>query len=219
MLRAGVVVALVLTAVVLLRVHGWPDVAVLREQVDATGAAGPLVFVLGYALIVQVPSPAGLLTIAGGALFGLWQGTALVLVAALLGAWLSYEIGRLLGRDAVARLTGGRLRRVDRLLRHHGLAAVVAVRLLPVLPFAAVNYSAGLSGVGRRDYLLGSAVGMLPGVIAYVAVGAYGSDPWKLLAAGSVFVLLVLGSGAWGRRLLARSGAVPADSAAVEATS
>ncbi len=218
MFRAGVLLALVAIAVVLVRAFGWPDVAVLREQVAATGAAGPLVFVVGYALIVLVPSPAGLLTIAGGALFGLWVGVGLVLVAALLGAWLSYEIGRLLGRDAVARLTGDRLHRVDRLLRDHGLAAVVAVRLLPVLPFAAVNYSAGLSGAGRRDYLLGSAVGMLPGVVAYTAVGAYGSDPWKLLAAGTAFVLLVLGSGAWGRRLLARSGAQPPHRAGVRTT-
>ena len=207
MIRVAVLVLLVLAAGALIQTYGLPDVDALRQRVSATGAAAPLVFVLGYAVLVLVPSPAGLLTIAGGALFGVWAGSALVLAGALLGAVISFEAGRLLGRDAVAKLTGGRLQRVDRLLGDHGLAAVLTVRLLPVLPFTALNYAAGLSGVGRRDYVLGSAVGMLPGVVAYTAVGAYGSDPWKLTAAVAALVLLVLASGAWGRRLVARSGA------------
>lgn len=203
--KAALLAVLVAAAFVAARSGALPDVELLREQVRATGAVGWLVFVAGYALLVLFPTPASVLTIAGGALFGLWHGTLLVLLGALGGSMAAFEIGRLLGRDAVQRITRGRLARVDGLLSRHGLASVVAVRLFPVLPFVALNYAAGLSTVGRRDYFWGSALGMTPGVMAYAAVGAYGSDPLGLVVACSALLLLVLGGGAFGRRILART--------------
>lgn len=208
--RVGVLVLLVAAGCLVVARYGLPDVEALRREVGALGALGPLVFVVGYACLVLVPAPASLMTIAGGALFGLWSGSLLVLAGALLGAVISYEIANQLGRPSVARLTRGRLARIDRMLRNHGFFAVVAVRLVPLFPFTALNYASGLSGVGRRDYVLGSALGMFPGVVAYAAVGAYGSDPLGLSLAVAALVALTLGAGHWGRRLLTRSGAVPA---------
>lgn len=202
--KAALLAVLVLAGFVAARSGGLPDVTTLREQVAATGRIGWLVFVAGYAVLVLFPTPAALLTILGGALFGLWGGTVLVLLGALGGAVLAFEIGRLLGRDAVERITRGRLSRLDRVLRHHGLPAVVAVRLVPLVPFVALNYGSGLTGVRRRDYVVGSAVGMVPGVMAYAALGAYGTDPVGLGLALGALVLLVVGGGAWGRRVLAR---------------
>jgi len=74
---------------------------------------------------------------------------------------------------------------VDALLSDHGLSAVLVVRLVPLVPFIAINYASGLSGVRFRHYVLGSALGMVPGSLAYAALGAYGSNPWGLAAAGS----------------------------------
>ena len=183
-----------------------PDVEALRDRVRSTGTLGWLIFVAAYAVLVLFPTPAAVLTVTGGALFGVVGGTVLVLVGATLGAVLSFEIGRLLGRDAVSRLTKGRLHRVEQLLGNHGLAAVVAVRLVPLVPFIAINYGAGLSAVSRRDYVLGTMVGMVPGIVAYCAVGAYGTDPLLLAASLAALVVLVLLGGAWGRRILARQG-------------
>jgi len=71
-------------------------------------------------------------------LFGLVVGV-LVLVGAVLGASAAFWLGRLLGRDAVERLSGARIARVDALLRRRGVLALIAVRLVPVLPFMGLS--------------------------------------------------------------------------------
>jgi len=202
--RAGALVLIVLAAIGLAVVLGTPDVAAMRSRVDAAGRWGAALFFVLYAGLTLLPSPKALLTAAGGALFGLWVGAGLALAAALVGAIASFGLGRLLGRDAVDRLIRGRLARVDEMLADHGLSAVLVVRLVPLVPFTAINYASGLSGVGFRPYVLGSAVGMVPGSLAYAALGAYGTNPWGLSAAGSVLVVLVVGGSWWARRLDAR---------------
>ncbi len=205
-LRTGLLVAFILGLFTAVQLGVVPDVEALRDRVRSTGTLGWLVFVTAYAVLVLFPTPAAVLTVTGGALFGVAGGSALVLVGATLGAVLSFEIGRLLGRGAVSRFTKGRLARVEQLLDNHGLAAVVAVRLVPLVPFMAINYGAGLSAVSRRDYVLGTMVGMVPGIVAYCAVGAYGTDPLMLVVSLAALVVLVLLGGAWGRRILAREG-------------
>ena len=202
--RAGALVVIVLGAVVLAVVLGTPDIPAMRSRVDAAGVWGPALFFVVYAGLTLLPGPKALLTAAGGALFGLWVGAGLALAAALLGAIVSFGVGRLLGRDAVDRLIRGRLARVDTLLADHGLSAVLVVRLVPLVPFTAINYASGLSGVRFRHYVLGSTVGMVPGSLAYAALGAYGTHPWGLAAAGSALIVLVVGGSWWARRLNAR---------------
>lgn len=195
----GLAAALVL---VLRNRYGWPDVDLLRTQVEGAGALGALVFVAGYVVLSLLPVPKAALTALGGLIFGFWWGALLSWLAALIGANVAFVLGRALGREAVDTLTGGRVARADELLAEHGLGAVVAIRLVPVIPFTAINYSAGLTGVRWRDYALGSALGMLPGSLAYSAIGAWGADPWGLFAALAALVALVVIGGLFGRHLL-----------------
>ena len=204
LLKAGVLVLILLGAVSLALVLGTPDITAMRTRIDEAGSLGPALFFALYAGLSLIPCPKALLTAAGGALFGLWVGAGLALSAALVGAMISFGLGRLLGRDAVDRLIRGRLTRVDSALADHGLSAVLVVRLVPLVPFIAINYGSGLSGVRFRHYALGSAVGMVPGSLAYAALGAYGTNPWGLAAAGSVLVVLIVGGSWWARRLNAR---------------
>ena len=178
---------------------GLPSQARVRALVSAWGAAGVLVFVLGYAVVTLMPIPASALTILAGVLFGVAGGVAIGLVAATLGAYGGFWLGRLLGREAVERLTGSAVERVDALLRSRGLFAVLGIRLVPVVPFALVNYAAGLTAVRQRDYLLGTAVGIIPATVAYVVLGAYGASPfsWPFVLAVGSLVLLALGSWGW----------------------
>jgi len=201
LVKAGALALLVLGAVGLALILGTPDIAAMRSRVDAAGPWGPVLFFALYAGLALIPCPKALLTAAGGALFGLWPGAGLSLAAALVGAIVSFGAGRLLGREAVDRLIRGRLARVDALLADHGLSAVLVVRLVPLVPFIAVNYASGLSGVRFRHYVVGSAVGMVPGSLAYAALGAYGTNPWGLAAAGSALVVLVVGGSWWARQL------------------
>lgn len=199
--KAVALALIVLAAVLLALILGTPDVDRMRARVDAAGAWGPVLFVALYSVLALIPCPKALLTAAGGALFGLWAGAGLALTGALVGAMVSFGIGRVLGREAVDRLIRGRLARVDSLLSDHGLAAVLVVRLVPVVPFIAINYAAGLSGVRFRHFALGSAVGMIPGSLAYAALGAYGTNPWGLAAAVSALVILLAGGTWWARRI------------------
>ncbi len=204
--RLGALVAVLLAVFVVEQLRGWDDVRLLREQVDAAGPWGAAVFVAGYAVLCLLPAPKALLTALGGVLFGLWLGALLSWIAALAGAATAFGLGRVLGRDAVDRLTRGRLERADQLLAHHGFGAVVAARLTPVLPFTVLNYAAGLTGVRWRHYVAGSALGMIPGSLAYAALGAWGADPWGIFAGVAVLVALVALGGLLGRRLLGHDG-------------
>ena len=204
LVKAGALALVLLGAIGLALILGTPDIAALRSRVDAAGVWGPAVFFALYVGLALIPFPKALLTAAGGALFGLWAGAALSLAAALVGAVISFGVGRMLGREAVDRLIHGRLARVDALLADHGLSAVLIVRLVPLVPFIAINYASGLSGVKFRHYVLGSALGMVPGSLAYAALGAYGTNPWGLAAAGSALIILVVGGSWWARRLDAR---------------
>lgn len=204
LLRLGGLVLVFVTVAVGVQLSGWDGPQQLRETVEGAGPWGPVLYVLGYAALVLVPTPASVLTILAGALFGLLEGVLLAWLGALLGAVGGFAIGRRLGRPAVDRLLGGRLAQTDRVLAHHGLPAVLAVRLVPVFPFTPLNYAAGLVGVKFRHYLLGSALGMLPGATAYAAVGASGANPLGIVVAVAGLVLLVVVGGWWGRRILRR---------------
>jgi uncharacterized membrane protein YdjX (TVP38/TMEM64 family) len=188
-----------------LHLSGWSGPERLQALVESAGWAGAVVFVVGYAVLVLVPAPASLLTILGGALFGLWWGTLLAWSGALLGASGGFLLGRRLGRPAVDRMLRGRLQQADQVLARHGLVAVLAVRLLPLFPFTPINYASGLLGVRPRDYVLGTAVGIVPGALAYAAVGASGADPRGIVIGVAGLLVLTLLGGTVGRRLLATS--------------
>lgn len=203
--RLAALVLAFLVVSVGLHLSGWSGPQRLQEAVESAGWAGVVVFVLGYAVLVLVPTPASVLTILGGALFGLWWGTLLAWAGALLGATGGFMVGRRLGRPSVDRLLRGRLQQADAVLSDHGLVAVLAVRLLPLFPFTPLNYAAGLLGVRLRDYVVGTAVGIVPGALAYAAVGASGADLRGIvLGVGGLVALAVLGGG-MGRRLLKRT--------------
>lgn len=201
--RAMLLVVLLAAAAAAAWAVGSPDVAQVQSQVDAAGVWAPVAFVGGYAVWSLLPVPKNVVTVVAGGLFGFLPGAVLAWLGAMLGALAAFGIARRLGREGVNTLLRGRLRQVDARLHDRGLLAVLTVRLVPVLPFTAINYGAGVTAVTRRDYALGTALGMLPGALAYAAIGAFGvTRPWAVwVAAGVLVVLVVLGAG------LARRGA------------
>ncbi|RZU34497.1 TVP38/TMEM64 family protein [Blastococcus saxobsidens] len=208
--RLTLLVLVVTMGAVVAALVGLPDAEQVRADVAAMGRAAPALFILLYAGATLAPLPKNVLSAAAGLLFGLVEGVGVVLLGALLGALAAFALGRALGRDAVERLTGARVARVDALLSRHGLLAVLGVRLVPVLPFTAINYAAGLTAVRIRDYVLGTALGIIPGTVAYVALGAYGTSPgsWPFVVAALVLVALTAG-GVVAARRYRRRGTVP----------
>ncbi len=195
---AVVVVALV----IVLGTVDLPDPAFIRDRVASAGPWGIALFVVLYAVLSATPFPASTLTIASGLLFGLAVGATVVVFAATMGAYLGYWGARALGRGQVARTEWDRLRRLDAMLGRRGLLSVLLVRLVP-LPFSLVNYAAGVSAVGQRDYVVGTMIGIVPATVAYTALGAYGTSPlsWPFAIALLAVLAIAAGSALLARRL------------------
>ena len=181
------------------------ELETVRAFIGSTGAWGPLVYVVLHVLLTLVPVSKNLLAVVAGALFGLWWGIALSWVASMLAAVVGMLVARRLGREAVAQMTGPRVERVEDVLRRQGMLAVVVARVTPVIPFTVVNYGAGVSAVSLRDFVVGTAIGIVPGTVGYAALGASaGQDATTFVVAGGVAAVLLVASVLLARRLAGR---------------
>lgn len=176
----------------------------VTDAVGSIDVAGRLVvFPLLYAVLTVLLFPGGILTAAAGVLFGAVLGAALSVAGATAGATAAFLIGRRLGRRDVERIARGRVGALDKWLERRGFLAVLYLRLIPVVPFNALNYASGATAVGVREYVLATAIGIVPGAFAYAALGSSLDDPAspEFLAAGGAVVLLAVGAPALDRRL------------------
>ncbi len=210
LLKAGVLLGLVVTAVVLQLSVGLPSQGELRSTLDGLGTWAVPAFMATYAAISLLPAgPTAVMTILGGLLLGFGTGLAAVLGAAVLGALAAFFVSRLLGRDAVRGLTGHRFASLDSRVRDNGFATVLLARLIPLVPFSTANYAFGLTSVRIRSYTGATVLGIVPGSAVYVAVGAFGTEPGSppfVLAVVALVLLTVLG--VWRqRRIGGRGGA------------
>ncbi|OXJ25623.1 hypothetical protein CFB82_38340 [Burkholderia sp. HI2714] len=130
--------------------------------------AAPALLLAGYVVAATFAVPVTLLITATGLVFGAWPGVAYAAVGSMAAAAANYGIGRWLGRDAVRRLAGARANRLSEHIGRRGVLAMAVLRLLPIAPFTVVNLVAGASHIGLRDYLVGTAIGMLPGIVLTV---------------------------------------------------
>lgn len=194
LIKLGLLGGVVAVAVVLQLVVGLPDRAELEEFLDGLGAWLVPAYIGLYVLVCLLPAgPTGVLTVVGGALLGFTTGLPTVLVGAVLGSAVAFAISRLLGRDAVHRVSGTRVRALDERVRRHGFATVLVARLVPLVPFSTANFAFGLTSVQPRAYLSATVIGILPGSAVYVAVGAYGTRPGSLPFLLAVAGLVLLG--------------------------
>ncbi len=147
----------------------------------ADGPLAPVAVIGGYVVAGLLVMPITVLIGVTGFVFGPLLGGAYAIGGSLASALVTYLIGRRLGGDTVRRLGGRRLGRwTDRIARR-GVLAVTLLRLMPVAPFTLVNLVAGASCINLRDFLVGSAIGMAPGILLTVVfvhhLGAAIRDP------------------------------------------
>jgi len=158
---------------------------VYREQLDATaleewiknaGIAGPLLFILIYALAAVFFLPGSVLTLAGGALFGPVWGTVYNLAGATIGATLAFLVARYLASEWVEQKTGGRLKQLKNGVEGEGWRFVAFVRLVPLFPFNLLNYALGLTRIKLSHYVIATFVCMAPAGFAYTYLGYAGRE-------------------------------------------
>lgn len=193
--------------------RAWLDVDLLVGALRRFGAAfGPAAAMAGFALALTLAVPLTFLTLVALVAYGPWMGMACAMVGGLASAAISYGVGRALGREVVERLGGARINQISRKLAGSGLMAVVAVRLVPIAPFALINMVAGASHIRLRDLLLGTAIGMAPGTLAMAffanQIAAALREPSALTYALLALTVLLIGVGGWGmQRWLRREDA------------
>jgi uncharacterized membrane protein YdjX (TVP38/TMEM64 family) len=119
------------------------------------------IFVIGG----LVAFPLTVLIIVCVLVFGPWQGFLYSLLGAMLSAILTYALGHLLGRNTVQRFAGRKIGELNRRLARRGLLTIIFVRIIPVAPFTVINLIAGASHIRFRDFAIGSAIGLLPGIV------------------------------------------------------
>ena len=133
--------------------------------------AGGIFFVV-YVLVTALSLPgAALMTLAGGALFGLGWGLVIVSFASSLGATLAMLISRFLLQDWVQQRLGRRLKPLNEGIEREGAFYLFALRLVPAFPFFMINLAMGLTHIKARTFWWVSQLGMLPGTLVYVNAG------------------------------------------------
>ena len=180
--RAAPVAVMVLGAIAFfaLGLDEYVTLEALREHrtllttfVAENAVAAPLLFMTIYAVVVAFSLPGGaVMTIAGGFLFGNILGTGWVVIAATLGATAVFLIARTALGDALRAKAGPWLKKLEAGFDENALSYLLVLRLIPLFPFFVVNLVPAFLGVRLRTYVIGTALGIIPGSFVFTSVGA-----------------------------------------------
>jgi uncharacterized membrane protein YdjX (TVP38/TMEM64 family) len=175
-LRGAAVFIGTLTAILIIfRLTGLSDMlglAQIQQRIETFGAIGPGMLILLYALrcVVLIP-PASIVSIAGGAMYGVAPGTIFTSLGAASGSCLAFLVARYLAYDFVQQHIPRRVAGINFWVERHGFLAVLWLRLMLVIPFDVQNFACGVTRVSFRDYALASLAGVVPGCFLYALLG------------------------------------------------
>lgn len=177
----------------------------LQALLDQAGIWAPIIYIILYTIATILVLPSTPLNLTGGTLFGPWLGTLWTSIAAIIAAVVAFAFTRTVGREIIAQKLAGRWQMMDAEISQGGLFYMFAIRLLPIIPYGLVNFAAGLTSIRFRDYLIGTILGTVPGVLPFVMLGSSGLHARKtgnilpLVASLALIGLLVFGA-TWYRR-------------------
>jgi uncharacterized membrane protein YdjX (TVP38/TMEM64 family) len=151
----------------------------IKQFLDSLGLLAPVVYIVLFTFVPLTFFPDSVLAIAGGMAFGFFKGTLLTITGAICGGSLAFFIARYLGQEVIKKF----IKKDISILRKHtqekGFFVVLILRLIPLVPFDVISYSAGLSEIKYKDFLLATLLGIIPGVAVFSNIGD------KSLEAGS----------------------------------
>jgi phospholipase D1/2 len=191
----GVVLVLLALAAVwrFTPLYRYTDVETLLQALRSLKGSPTAPFVILAAFVIGglLLFPVTVLIAVTAAALGPWLGFGSAAVGVLASASLVFMIGRMVGIKPVQRMLGPRLRRLQKTIVGNGIIAVVLTRMVPVAPFSLVNMAAGASGVRFSDFIIGTVIGMAPGLIAMSVFGAQIADILHQPSWSSVALLLL----------------------------
>ena len=174
-----VVLAILVVAFIWLDLGRYLSLEYLKARqadIDAFYRENPVMVLAGYFVayvaITGLSLPgAAIMTLAGGAVFGLLRGTVVVSFASTLGATVAFVVSRYILRDGIQRRYGDRLRTINAGVERDGGFYLFTMRLVPAFPFFVINLVMGLTPMRTFTFAWVSQVGMLPGTVVYVNAG------------------------------------------------
>jgi uncharacterized membrane protein YdjX (TVP38/TMEM64 family) len=169
----------------------FPTVDEIRDRGDDLGALAVVGWVPAFVLlnfVIAWPILAG----GSGLLFGTALGTPLALAGVVAAALAQMAVTRHLAGEQAGRLLPRRVRALEGFLQRKGAVAVMETRIVPALPYGAVNFAAGLTKLHFRDMGLGTAIGAAPKVFAYTALGGSLSNLNTIEAKVAIGLMIVV---------------------------
>lgn len=173
-----IIIALLVVAVSLTLFLNKASVILWVSTLEQKSMSMPLMSALILIGLKSVSAPLGFpgtpLTLLSGSLFGNIYGTLVALIGNTIGASLAFLLARYVLRDYMVKKFWSKypnMEKYDQKLKDKGLATVVALRLIPLFPFNALNFMLGITAIPFKKYVLGSFVGMIPGTFLFVYFG------------------------------------------------
>lgn len=143
----------------------------IKNIISSYGAAGPIIYIIMFSLVPLTLFPDSILAVAGGMAFGLFWGSVYTIIGAVAGGTLSFYISRIFGRSIVEKIVRGKGKWFDEGVEDKGFILILSLRLIPLVPFDIISYGAGLSKIKYQDFVLGTIIGIIPGVLIFSNLG------------------------------------------------
>jgi len=170
LLKFAIIAAIMLVAVFLMQKIG---VSELRELIGEHVLFAPMIYVLCFAILPIFLFPVPVLAVVAGAVFGLFAGSLYTIIGAMINSVLMFYIARFLGFRAVSDFTQNSKSKILKTLGEPGgkFSLILILRLMPLVPYNALNYACGLMNVSLREYVVATFVGIVPATFIMVNLG------------------------------------------------
>lgn len=199
-----IIICLIFTAIGIYILGG-----IQQKQIELwlnqAGIIAPLVYIILYTIATLLLLPSTPLNLTGGVIFGTIWGTIWTSIAALIAAIMAFYFTRTIGKGIIQEKLAGRWEAINSEITQGGVFYIFAIRLLPIIPYGLVNFVAGLTSITVKDYIIGTSLGTIPGILPFVMMGSSGitaiqtGDFLPLLFALSLIGILV-GVATWYRK-------------------
>lgn len=207
LLKFAIIAAIMLVAVFLMQKIG---VSELRELIGEHVLFAPMIYVLCFAILPIFLFPVPVLAVVAGAAFGLFAGSLYTIIGAMINSVLMFYIARFLGFRAVSDFTQNSKSKILKTLGEPSgkFSLILILRLMPLVPYNALNYACGVMNVSLREYVVATFVGIVPATFIMVNLGEKALDMRSngfIIACILMVVLVALSS--WGaKKIRAKRG-------------
>ena len=148
-----------------------------------------IIYAAVFTIFATIGIPVTVLIGGVGILFGPLSGSLLAMIASLSSAVLSYLFGQITGKNFIRNFAGEKINSISKRLAKRGIWTIVVVRIVPVAPYTVINMLAGASHIRFRDYILGTFIGMIPGVLILTSFFGHLVQVFKETTTANILIL------------------------------